>query len=73
MSEFEELISEVYPDKPTFGDPRPTIGQVIGFLSAARIIESACISPQTNEFIEACRVVEMRLRDELSPSENAHD
>lgn len=58
MSEYEEAITEIYPD-------RPDIKHVIGFLSACRVLESALISPQTNEFIEACRIVENRLREEI--------
>lgn len=58
MIDNQELRKEVYPDCPS-------VGQVIGFLSAARIIESAyCYPHGTNEFIEACRIVEATLHAE---------
>lgn len=53
----KEAITEIYPDKPD-------VKHVIGFLDAARLIESAIISPRTNEFIEACRIVTDKLREE---------
>jgi len=53
----DDFIKEIYPDKPT-------IGQVIGFLDTAMCLESAIVSPQTNTFIEACRTVIEKLREE---------
>jgi len=56
-------FKEIYPDKPT-------IGQVIGFLDTARVLESAIVSPQTNTFIEACKTVIEKLREEDFTKEN---